>query len=75
MLTADDDDAADEGRTLMLAVSDRAPFWTDEVEVVGESCEEAKERSLAREPRCCAVGVFVVAYAAVVDQGKYSDVR
>ena len=46
-LTADDDDADEEGR--ILAVRDR-PFWK-EVEEVGESWEDA--RSLARGPRCC----------------------
>ena len=51
-LTADDDDAEDEGRT--PALSDRAPLNMDEVELDGESWEEAIEISLVRDPRCCA---------------------
>lgn len=49
-LTAEDDDAAEDGRT--LALSSRAPFCREEVELDGESWEEKEVRSLVRETRC-----------------------
>lgn len=38
-LTADEDDAEEDGR--MLALSDRAPFWKEEEEEEGESWVDA----------------------------------
>ncbi len=51
-LIAEEEDADEDGRT--PALSDRGPLNTEEVELDGESWEDAMETSLVRGPRCCA---------------------
>ena len=51
----------------MLALMERPPFCEKEAEEEGESWEEAKERSLARGPRCSAGSWARIASANALD--------